>query len=83
MCDIPYLKPEERGRWESIRLGLYNPSTHEVLGRTCGSWGEYYAWRCHAALFTARRGAEPRPRLFRGCSRLGSEIAAVPYCNNS
>lgn len=37
--EMPYQKPEERSRWDAFRFGLYNPSTHEVLGRTCASWG--------------------------------------------
>ncbi|KAJ1524229.1 hypothetical protein ONE63_010747 [Megalurothrips usitatus] len=37
--DVSYCKPEERSRWDSIRLAIYNPSTREIFGRTCQSWG--------------------------------------------
>lgn len=37
--EMPYAKPVERSRWDAFRLSIYNPSTNEVLGRTCSSWG--------------------------------------------
>lgn len=37
--ELPYRKPEEMSRWDALRLGIYNPSTNEIFGRTCASWG--------------------------------------------
>ncbi|XP_034237476.1 sodium/potassium-transporting ATPase subunit beta-2-like [Thrips palmi] len=37
--ELPYRKPEELSRWDALRLGIYNPSTNEIFGRTCASWG--------------------------------------------
>lgn len=34
-------KVDTRSTWEKIKSGIYDPSTHAVLGRTLQSWGKY------------------------------------------
>ncbi|XP_075212360.1 sodium/potassium-transporting ATPase subunit beta-2-like [Lycorma delicatula] len=35
-----YAKPQDdRTRWEKIKHGIWNPETHQFLGRTAKSWG--------------------------------------------
>jgi len=31
--------PDNRTRWEKIKTGIWNPETHQFLGRTAKSWG--------------------------------------------
>lgn len=33
------MKPDEHTRWESVKLGIWNPDTQEFFGRTAKSWG--------------------------------------------
>lgn len=55
--EFPYQKPETRTKWQQVKEGIYNPSTHEVLGRTCSSWGGllifYSIFYCILAAFFA------------------------------
>lgn len=32
---------DDRTIWQKIIMGIYNPSSHEFLGRSAKSWGEY------------------------------------------
>ncbi|XP_067007708.1 sodium/potassium-transporting ATPase subunit beta-2 [Anabrus simplex] len=33
------VRPPTYGKWESVRLGIWNPTTKQFLGRTAKSWG--------------------------------------------
>lgn len=36
-----YTRPPQLGKWESLRVFLWNSETKQFLGRTGGSWSKY------------------------------------------
>lgn len=51
-----YAPPPELGKWEALRLFIYDGETGAVLGRTGSSWGESASFALLRVQLAATRG---------------------------